>query len=820
MTEIFESNPVAAAPSPSDIYYHGVYIGEIINCLPSPDMDMSAEFNVVAAARTSFMGKSGDRDKDKKLFLRLYKDVHTSPFEAVEFVIKVQLSELEWRVLTEDMRYKVTVVRDFDRIDGTGYVRMDLNNAIKMYQMHRGRHEKLPYLYTALDHVFKTFYPWSCEILGLEPYSSEMTYTEPAKDRRYLLDKGWIDLVDCNGTDDKFAELIRQEYPEWSHLSTEDVIAKYVIKLPEDHRLLALFSAQILIHAPMVVFWQWTRHRSWSFSLQCLSGDTEITFNKPDKLKKGILSPYKMKLSDLYSKWISNRRNQYPLEDMNIRVFDEDKGNFTSGRIKNVYLTGKKHGFKVKTNKGYEIVSSEDHRFLFEDGWKTLKEATGLEYNGKRVTWTNLPKLYTNGIKRLDTHTMYDNHEWLKENYIDKQLSIKTLAIMANCSMHTIRKYLKKYSLTSIERSIATRFSNDKPVWNKGLHYSFSFNEEQKKAWGEIAKSNWKNRKDREPIKIRSEKKEKRSKIRQWMKDISPKVYKRDNYTCQYCGEVSRSNDKLHAHHIVPVWVNNSDEFSMNENNLITVHASCHRLIHKRNEELSFAKSLNNDIDFDQNLKKSYTKKNFRYSLKLRPKLSQIISIEYVGEIEMYDIEIDTEYKNFVANNFVVHNSGRYMEFKEDQFHTPKTWRKQSKSNKQGSDGELSEDEGSEIIGDLDDKYHWTKEPYNDLINNGGGLNELYKRHLASSFEIYESMLKHDAAKEQARLFLPAWGSYYHAMLKVDLLSMQRFLRLRMASDAQYEIRVFAEALFEKWKAKMPITAREIQEQQFLIRGI
>ena len=56
-------------------------------------------------------------------------------------------------------------------------------------------------------------------------------------------------------------------------------------------------------------------------------------------------------------------------------------------------------------------------------------------------------------------------------------------------------------------------------------------------------------------------------------------VLKRDNYTCQRCGDI---NSELHCHHIDPV-INNPIE-SADVDNCITYCKKCHIIIHKENK--------------------------------------------------------------------------------------------------------------------------------------------------------------------------------------------------------------------------------------------
>jgi thymidylate synthase (FAD) len=125
--------------------------------------------------------------------------------------------------------------------------------------------------------------------------------------------------------------------------------------------------------------------------------------------------------------------------------------------------------------------------------------------------------------------------------------------------------------------------------------------------------------------------------------------------------------------------------------------------------------------------------------------------------------------------------SGRYTPFQEDDFYIPSQWRLQSESNKQGSNGVVHETDNNVLK--------------NDLIG-----------YTTEGFRLYQAALDQGVAKEQARLFLPGWCSYYIAVCKVDAWNLMNFLRLRMADDAQWEIRQFATALHSIFREAMPWT--------------
>ncbi len=127
--------------------------------------------------------------------------------------------------------------------------------------------------------------------------------------------------------------------------------------------------------------------------------------------------------------------------------------------------------------------------------------------------------------------------------------------------------------------------------------------------------------------------------------------------------------------------------------------------------------------------------------------------------------------------------SGRYTPFHESDFYVPDVWRKQSKDNKQASEGSFPPTENDE-------------------------LTEKLLQHYNEGFRLYSEALELGVSKEMARLFLPGFSVYYTWVTKIDAHNLMHFLRLRMAGDAQHEIRVFAQAIHEHFfRPALPWTA-------------
>lgn len=132
--------------------------------------------------------------------------------------------------------------------------------------------------------------------------------------------------------------------------------------------------------------------------------------------------------------------------------------------------------------------------------------------------------------------------------------------------------------------------------------------------------------------------------------------------------------------------------------------------------------------------------------------------------------------------------SGRYTPFEENDFYVPSVWRMQSKDNKQASEGDVDTSTNDALTQQLLDHYE-------------------------KAFKLYQDALDQGVSKEMARLFLPGFSVYYTWVTKIDAHNLMHFLRLRMASDAQYEIRVYADAIYEHFfKPALPWTAEAFEE--------
>jgi len=155
---------------------------------------------------------------------------------------------------------------------------------------------------------------------------------------------------------------------------------------------------------------------------------------------------------------------------------------------------------------------------------------------------------------------------------------------------------------------------------------------------------------------------------------------------------------------------------------------------------------------------------------------------------EMIEFKFQIKAPIFCARQWVRHRmsstneySGRYSIMK-DEFYKPTldNIRQQSKTNKQGGDEKIDDLSASNFLSQIEDMC-------------------------IESYQKYEQGLESGISREQARMILPL-NLYTEWYWKIDLHNLFHFLALRCDSHAQWEIRVFAEAILELIKPIVPFS--------------
>ncbi|MFM2390041.1 MAG: hypothetical protein RLZZ437_1596 [Pseudomonadota bacterium] len=158
---------------------------------------------------------------------------------------------------------------------------------------------------------------------------------------------------------------------------------------------------------------------------------------------------------------------------------------------------------------------------------------------------------------------------------------------------------------------------------------------------------------------------------------------------------------------------------------------------------------------------------------------------------EMCEIKLHVKLPVFVARQWIRHRTANVNEYSarysilDREFYIPEPSHlaAQSTVNNQGRGEVLQGEEAARVL-------------------------EMLKRDANTAYDHYEAMLSQDGqqglARELARMNLPA-NIYTQWYWKVDLHNLFHFLRLRADPHAQYEIRVYAEAIAACVKDWLPL---------------
>ena len=167
---------------------------------------------------------------------------------------------------------------------------------------------------------------------------------------------------------------------------------------------------------------------------------------------------------------------------------------------------------------------------------------------------------------------------------------------------------------------------------------------------------------------------------------------------------------------------------------------------------------------------------------------------------EMCEIKYHVKLPIFIARQWIRHRTANVNEYSarysilDKEFYIPARDQlsAQSTSNRQGRGNLITGEQADEVLKILKDDATRTYDNYEKMLN---------ERYDGTTIDNNKAGL----ARELARMNLTL-NSYTQWYWKTDLLNLLHFLFLRADSHAQYEIRVYAEAMLETVKKWVPIT--------------
>ncbi len=165
---------------------------------------------------------------------------------------------------------------------------------------------------------------------------------------------------------------------------------------------------------------------------------------------------------------------------------------------------------------------------------------------------------------------------------------------------------------------------------------------------------------------------------------------------------------------------------------------------------------------------------------------------------EMCEIKYHIKLPVFVARQWIRHRTANVNEYsarysildREFYIPAPEQLAAQSTANRQGRGDVLEGDEAARVLAILKEDSARCYDHYEEMLNEGPGGEPADPE-------------RQGLTRELARMNLPL-NIYTQWYWKTDLHNLLHFLSLRADSHAQYEIRVFADAMLETVKAWVP----------------
>jgi thymidylate synthase (FAD) len=175
---------------------------------------------------------------------------------------------------------------------------------------------------------------------------------------------------------------------------------------------------------------------------------------------------------------------------------------------------------------------------------------------------------------------------------------------------------------------------------------------------------------------------------------------------------------------------------------------------------------------------------------------------------EMCEIKYHVKLPIFVARQWIRHRTANVNEYSarysilDNEFYVPAPDQlaAQSKSNRQGRGDVVGADEARRILDLLREDAARAYRSYADMLNEGDDGKPV-------------DPARQGLARELARMNL-SLNFYTQWYWKTDLFNLLNFLSLRADAHAQYEIRVYAEAMIGTLERWVPLTAEAFRQHR------
>jgi len=175
--------------------------------------------------------------------------------------------------------------------------------------------------------------------------------------------------------------------------------------------------------------------------------------------------------------------------------------------------------------------------------------------------------------------------------------------------------------------------------------------------------------------------------------------------------------------------------------------------------------------------------------------IQYLIRHKHTSPLEMCSITFCLKLPIAICRQLLRHRTGKFNEFSQRYTEVPEeegrfvpsdsffSMRGKSKLSKQASEMNLEPEKSRKIL----------------------GLMKQAEEKLSDVYSLYKEMVTEGLTKEVARFYLPL-STYTEIYVQFDLNNLMKFLHLRCAPDAQFEIQVYANAMRELASQFFPIS--------------
>lgn len=359
--------------------------------------------------------------------------------------------------------------------------------------------------------------------------------------------------------------------------------------------------------------------------LACLTGDT-ILINDHNLNKCGI-DKGQISISEQYNRMIKGGKYNLP---RNIRCMIDD-GLLGVNKIEDIVKNGIRFVFMIETEHGYKIKATANHRFLSEyDGWRQLdafSKGDNIAINGRKRTFGECKRCgkekslfgkYSEFFGYCD-----DCKRALRAGRGEIGFNLPKMGTCKRCGKERmLRGFNSKHCgycnscAGNQYRSLTGSDEHKETIKKRGKKISETF---KAKGYREYYRK----------INLGSNNP-------QWKGDNASPSHARTRWVYLYpelkkateCERCGASENGIEIHH------RDGNVYNNERDNLEVLCFKCHHDEHIKRRG-KYIPHKQKEITFDK-----------------------IIKIEFVGEEEVYDIQMKEPFHNFIANGFVSHNSG------------------------------------------------------------------------------------------------------------------------------------------------------------------